>query len=157
MTAVAPRVDRPVAPERPLPHGTGRRGNIFWELLTTTDHKMLGIMYIVMCYVWYVIGGIMALLIRAELFHPGMQLLSNEQYNQLFTMHGTIMLLAYGTPIVWGFANYIVPLQIGAPDVAFRVLTPSASGSRRSASLLSARALLPRAVQVTSAGPFTPR
>lgn len=119
MTAVAPRVDRPVAPERPLPHGTGRRGNIFWELLTTTDHKMLGIMYIVMCYVWYVIGGIMALLIRAELFHPGMQLLSNEQYNQLFTMHGTIMLLAYGTPIVWGFANYIVPLQIGAPDVAF--------------------------------------
>lgn len=119
MTAVAPRVDRPVAPERPLPHGTGRRGNIFWELLTTTDHKMLGIMYIVMCYVWYVIGGIMALLIRAELFHPGMQFLSNEQYNQLFTMHGTIMLLAYGTPIVWGFANYIVPLQIGAPDVAF--------------------------------------
>jgi len=80
---------------------------------------MLGIMYIVMCYVWYVIGGIMALLIRAELFHPGMQFLSNEQYNQLFTMHGTIMLLAYGTPIVWGFANYIVPLQIGAPDVAF--------------------------------------
>ncbi|QRP70113.1 cytochrome c oxidase subunit I [Corynebacterium glucuronolyticum] len=119
MTAVAPRVDRPVAPERPHPHGTGRRGNIFWELLTTTDHKMLGIMYIVMCYVWYVIGGIMALLIRAELFHPGMQFLSNEQYNQLFTMHGTIMLLAYGTPIVWGFANYIVPLQIGAPDVAF--------------------------------------
>ena len=119
MTAVAPRVDREVAPERPLPHGTGRRGNIFWELLTTTDHKMLGIMYIVMCYVWYVIGGIMALLIRAELFHPGMQFLSNEQYNQLFTMHGTIMLLAYGTPIVWGFANYIVPLQIGAPDVAF--------------------------------------
>jgi len=119
MTAVAPRVDREVAPERPLPHGTGRRGNIFWELLTTTDHKLLGIMYIVMCYVWYVIGGIMALLIRAELFHPGMQFLSNEQYNQLFTMHGTIMLLAYGTPIVWGFANYIVPLQIGAPDVAF--------------------------------------
>ena len=119
MTAVAPRVDRPVVPERPLPHGTGRRGNIFWELLTTTDHKLLGIMYIVMCYVWYVIGGIMALLIRAELFHPGMQFLSNEQYNQLFTMHGTIMLLAYGTPIVWGFANYIVPLQIGAPDVAF--------------------------------------
>ena len=119
MTAVAPRVDRKVAPERPLPHGTGRRGNIFWELLTTTDHKLLGIMYIVMCYVWYVIGGIMALLIRAELFHPGMQFLSNEQYNQLFTMHGTIMLLAYGTPIVWGFANYIVPLQIGAPDVAF--------------------------------------
>ena len=50
---------------------------------------------------------------------PGLQFLSNEQYNQLFTMHGTIMLLLYATPILFGFANYIVPLQIGAPDVAF--------------------------------------
>ena len=50
---------------------------------------------------------------------PGQQFLSNEQYNQLFTMHGTIMLLLYATPILFGFANYIVPLQIGAPDVAF--------------------------------------
>src|SRR4051794_41469376 len=61
----------------------------------------------------------MALLIRAELAWPGQQFLSNEQYNQLFTMHGTIMLLLYATPILFGFANYIVPLQIGAPDVAF--------------------------------------
>ena len=61
----------------------------------------------------------MALLMRAELAVPGQQFLSNEQYNQLFTMHGTIMLLLYATPILFGFANYIVPLQIGAPDVAF--------------------------------------
>src|SRR4051794_38117994 len=61
----------------------------------------------------------MALLIRAELAWPGQQFLSNEQYNQLFTMHGTIMLLLYATPILFGFANYIVPLQIGSPDVAF--------------------------------------
>ena len=61
----------------------------------------------------------MALLIRGELAVPGQQFLSNEQYNQLFTMHGTIMLLLYATPILFGFANYIVPLQIGAPDVAF--------------------------------------
>ena len=61
----------------------------------------------------------MALLMRAELAVPGLQFLSNEQYNQLFTMHGTIMLLLYATPILFGFANYIVPLQIGAPDVAF--------------------------------------
>ncbi len=61
----------------------------------------------------------MALLIRGELAVPGQQFLSNEQYNQLFTMHGTIMLLLYATPSLFGFANYIVPLQIGAPDVAF--------------------------------------
>ena len=61
----------------------------------------------------------MALLMRAELARPGQQFLSNEQYNQLFTMHGTIMLLLFATPIVFAFANYIVPLQIGAPDVAF--------------------------------------
>ena len=61
----------------------------------------------------------MALLMRAELAVPGQQFLSNEQYNQLFTMHGTIMLLLYATPILFGFANYIVPLQIGSPDVAF--------------------------------------
>ena len=91
----------------------------WWETFTTTDHKKIGILYISTCLVFFAIGGLMALLIRAELFLPGMQFLSNEQYNQLFTMHGTVMLLFYGTPIVVGFANYIMPLQIGAPDVAF--------------------------------------
>ena len=61
----------------------------------------------------------MALLMRAELARPGMQFLSPEQYNQLFTMHGTIMLLFFATPIVFAFANLVLPLQIGAPDVAF--------------------------------------
>ena len=88
-------------------------------MLTTTDHKKLGIMYIIMSFSFFFVGGLMALLIRAELFQPGLQFLSNEQFNQLFTMHGTVMLLLFGTPIVWGFANYILPLQIGAPDVAF--------------------------------------
>ncbi|GAA0251678.1 hypothetical protein GCM10010492_60100 [Saccharothrix mutabilis subsp. mutabilis] len=60
----------------------------------------------------------MALLMRGELARPGLQFLSNEQYNQLFTMHGTVMLLLYATPIVFGFANFL-PLQIGSPDVAF--------------------------------------
>ncbi|MEQ3542532.1 cytochrome c oxidase subunit I [Pseudonocardia tropica] len=67
----------------------------------------------------FMLGGAMALLMRAELARPGMQFLSTEQYNQLFTMHGTIMLLLFATPLSFGFANYIVPLQIGAPDVAF--------------------------------------
>ena len=120
MTAVAPREDHPVAPTRPAPQGgKSLKGNHAWTMLTTTDHKQLGIMYIIMSFCFFFIGGLMALLIRVELFHPGMQYLSNEQFNQLFTMHGTVMLLLYGTPVVWGFANYIMPLQIGAPDVAF--------------------------------------
>ena len=62
----------------------------------------------------------MALVIRAELFTPGLDVVrSNEQYNQLFTMHGTIMLLLFATPLFAGFANVVMPLQIGAPDVAF--------------------------------------
>jgi cytochrome c oxidase subunit 1 len=120
MTAVAPRDDHAVAPERPAPHGgKSAKGGHAWTILTTTDHKQLGIMYLIMSFSFFAIGGLMALLIRVELFHPGLQFLSNEQFNQLFTMHGTIMLLLFGTPIVWGFANYVMPLQIGAPDVAF--------------------------------------
>ena len=119
MTAVAPRLDNHVPPTRPEPTGHARRGSKIYKQLTTTDHKELGIMYIIMSFVWFFVAGLMALLIRAELFNPGLQFLSNEQFNQLFTMHGTVMLLAFGTPIVWGFANYILPLQIGAPDVAF--------------------------------------
>lgn len=119
MTAVGSRVDQPALPARPAPTGSGRKGSLAWRMLTTTDHKQLGIMYIIVSFVYFMVGGLMALLIRAELFRPGLQLLSNEQFNQLFTMHGTVMLLLYGTPIVWGFANYVLPLQIGAPDVAF--------------------------------------
>jgi cytochrome c oxidase subunit 1 len=88
-------------------------------MVTTTDHKLIGIMYCVACFVFFFAGGLMALFIRAELAVPGLQFLSNEQYNQLFTMHGTAMLLFYATPIVFGFANLVLPLQIGAPDVAF--------------------------------------
>src|SRR6185436_15460829 len=76
-------------------------------------------MYLVTSFVFFLIGGFMALLMRAELAQPGGQFLSPEQYNQLFTMHGTIMLLFFATPILFAFANYIVPLQIGAPDVSF--------------------------------------
>ena len=62
----------------------------------------------------------MALIIRAQLFEPGLQVVqTKEQYNQLFTMHGTIMLLMFATPLFAGFANVLMPLQIGAPDVAF--------------------------------------
>jgi cytochrome c oxidase subunit 1 len=115
-------VDQPttqVAPVRPYPERTGAKGSFIYKMLTTTDHKTLGIMYLVACFAFFLIGGLMALLMRTELTAPGLQFLSTEQYNQLFTMHGTVMLLMYATPIVIGFANVVLPLQIGAPDVAF--------------------------------------
>ncbi|MDO5032995.1 cytochrome c oxidase subunit I [Corynebacterium sp.] len=119
MTAVAPRLDDYVAPTRPEPTGNAKTGSKAWVFLTTTDHKQLGIMYMIMSFSFFFLGGFMALLLRAELFSPGLQFLSNEQFNQLFTMHGTVMLLLFATPVVWAFGNYVMPLQIGAPDVAF--------------------------------------
>ena len=101
------------APLRP------RRGSMFTRVLRTTDHKLIGRMYLVASMGFFLAGGAMAILMRAELARPGMQFLSLEQYNQLFTMHGTLMLLLFATPIVFAFANLVVPLQIGSPDVAF--------------------------------------
>ncbi|WHT18377.1 cytochrome c oxidase subunit I [Crossiella sp. CA-258035] len=115
MTAVAPQ---PIA-TRPFPTRQTVKGSFLLRMLRTTDHKQIGILYLVTSIAFFMVGGVMALLIRTELALPGMQLLSQEQYNQMFTMHGTIMLLLYATPIVFGFANYILPLQIGSPDVAF--------------------------------------
>ncbi len=88
-------------------------------LFQTTDHKVIGMLYLVTSMAFFFVGGSMAMLMRGELAQPGLQFLSNEQYNQLFTMHGTIMLLLYATPILFAFANLVLPLQIGSPDVAF--------------------------------------
>ena len=97
----------------------GARGSVFLDLLRTTDHKTIGKMYLVTAFGFFLAGGLMALLMRGELARPGLQFLSLEQYNQLFTMHGTIMLLLFATPILFAFANLVLPLQIGAPDVSF--------------------------------------
>src|SRR5205085_5112735 len=84
------------------------------------DHKTIGNLYLIASFGFFLVAGLMAVLIRAELFSPGLQIVENKlQYNQLFTMHGTIMLLRFATPLFAGFANAIMPLQIGAPDVAF--------------------------------------
>src|SRR4051794_39692542 len=104
----------PLAPAMRAP-----KGSVLLRLLRTTDHKQIGIMYLTTSFFFFVVGGAMALLMRTELARPGLQFLSQEQYNQLFTMHGTIMLLLYATPNVFAFANLILPLQIGSPDVAF--------------------------------------
>jgi cytochrome c oxidase subunit 1 len=95
------------------------KGKSFVKWITSTDHKTIGYMYLMTSFAWFLIGGVLALALRAELARPGMQFLSNEQYNQIFTMHGTIMLLMFATPLFVGFANVIMPLQIGAADVAF--------------------------------------
>ncbi|MFE3052595.1 cytochrome c oxidase subunit I [Nocardia sp. NPDC059239] len=119
MTAVAPKPEQNLEAIRPYPPRHGPKGSFVLKVITTTDPKMLGMMYLTTAISFFLIGGLMALLMRAELARPGMQFLSTEQFNQLFTMHGTIMLLFYATAIVFGFANVVLPLQIGAPDVAF--------------------------------------
>jgi len=96
------------------------RGQTVVRWVTTTDHKVIGNLYFITSFAFFMIGGLLALLIRTELFAPGLQVVDNpEQYNQLFTMHGTIMLLLFATPLFAGFANALMPIQIGAPDVAF--------------------------------------
>jgi cytochrome c oxidase subunit 1 len=87
--------------------------------ITSTDHKTIGYLYLITSFVFFILAGAMALVIRAELAVPGLQFVSLEQYNQLFTIHGTIMLFLFATPLFVGFGNVIMPLQIGAPDVAF--------------------------------------
>ncbi|MEW9549168.1 cytochrome c oxidase subunit I [Nonomuraea sp. NPDC050783] len=96
-----------------------RTGTVIASWLSTTDHKVIGYLYLITSFVFFLAAGVMAMVIRAELAAPGLQLVSQQQYNQLFTMHGTIMLLLFATPLFAGFANVVMPLQIGAPDVAF--------------------------------------
>ncbi|MDT9696174.1 cytochrome c oxidase subunit I [Streptomyces sp. P17] len=105
------------APVRPV--RTKHKGRVIVDWLTTTDHKKIGHLYLITSFLFFLLGGLMALLMRAELARPGLQLIDNQQFNQLFTLHGTIMLLLFATPAFAGFANELMPLQIGAPDVAF--------------------------------------
>ena len=115
MTTVAPK---PIV-TRPWPVRPAVKGSAIGRLLRTTDAKLIGLMYLATSFIWFFVGGFFALLMRAELARPELQIFSPDQYNQLFTMHGTIMLLFFATPIVFAFANFVVPLQIGAPDVSF--------------------------------------
>ncbi|WP_306328776.1 aa3-type cytochrome oxidase subunit I [Streptomyces venezuelae] len=96
-----------------------RHGRVLIDWLTTTDHKKIGHLYLVTSFVFFLVAGLMAMLMRAELARPGLQVLTHQEFNQAFTLHGTIMLLLFATPTFAGFANELVPLQIGSPDVAF--------------------------------------
>ena len=120
MTTTAPGPSLTTAPQGLSNAGVARKGNVLVDWITTTDHKKIGYLYLITSFVYFLIAGVMALVIRAQLFAPGLEIVATkEQYNQLFTMHGTIMLLMFATPLFAGFANFLMPLQIGAPDVAF--------------------------------------
>jgi cytochrome c oxidase subunit 1 len=107
------------APMTAPPRSDWRLGRALVRWFTTTDHKVIGNLYMVTAFGFFLAAGVMALLMRSELARPGLQILSEDQYNQLVTVHGTIMMLLFATPMFTGFANAVMPLQIGAPDVAF--------------------------------------
>src|ERR1700728_972835 len=117
--------------ENSLPLGssidlTSSHGHTFLEALhewvVTVDHKRLGILYILYGLFFLLVGGAEAVAIRIQLAVPKNQLISAQVYNRIFTMHGTTMVFLVGMTIIFGFANYLVPLQIGARDMAFPML-----------------------------------
>ena len=89
------------------------------EWVTTVDHKRLGILYIVFALIFLVVGGIEATLMRIQLIRPHNDFVSPQVFNRLFTMHGTTMIFFVAMPVLFGFANYLVPLMVGARDMAF--------------------------------------
>lgn len=109
----------PLVPENtvPLPSVKANNGLLSW--VASVDHKQIGIMYLITTLVYFLLGGIEALLIRVQLAQPGSQFLSPEVYNQLFTMHGTTMIFFVVMPFLIGVGVYLLPLMIGARDMAF--------------------------------------
>lgn len=89
------------------------------DWLTTVDHKKIGIMYLFLTFFFFIVGGVEALLVRTQLIAPNLKVLNPDLYNEMFTLHGTTMIFLVVVPIFAGFANYFVPLQIGARDMAF--------------------------------------
>jgi cytochrome c oxidase subunit I len=106
----------PVAEEPPEPE---HRARGLLAFVTSTDHKRIGISYMATAFAFYLVGGALAVVIRSELYEPGQQVVSQGRYNEMFTMHGSIMLFLFLGPFAFGLANYLVPLHIGARDMAF--------------------------------------
>ena len=103
--------------EHAEPRPSSRGGAIGW--LTTTDHKRIGILYMVTTFGFFLVAGLFSLVMRAELAAPGLQVVDVGTYDELFTIHGTAMIFLFVAPFGIGLANYLLPLQIGAPDMAF--------------------------------------
>ncbi|MDQ3739158.1 MAG: cytochrome c oxidase subunit I [Actinomycetota bacterium] len=111
------RVDDFIEPASEASHRGLPRTLVGW--LTTTDHKALGIAYAVTSLAFLAVGGALAGIIRVELAQPGLQVVDEATYNSLFTIHGSVMVYLFAVPFGFALANYLVPLQIGAPDLAF--------------------------------------
>ncbi len=118
VTEPRPPLTPPEEPVRLLRRPTGYTHGV-WSWITTVDHKKIGILYSATAFLFFLIGGLEALLLRLQLGSPENTVLSAEAYNQVFTMHGTTMIFLVVMPLSAGLANYLVPLQIGARDVAF--------------------------------------
>jgi len=95
------------------------RGRGLLGVLTTTDHKVIGLLYIVTALCFFLLGGALASVVRVELYSPGTQVVEPGAYNQVFTMHGSVMMYLFIVPVAFGLANYLVPLHIGAKEMAF--------------------------------------
>jgi len=117
MTTVARSL--PKAAPRPFALRRPKADTGFWSWFTTVDHKKIGILYGGTALAFFVLGGVEALLIRLQLAGPNGSVLTAAQYNTMFTMHGTTMVFLVGMPLAVAFGNYLIPLQIGARDVAF--------------------------------------
>jgi cytochrome c oxidase subunit I len=117
VTIVAPPTLPSSHPGHPQSSGAARSGLLEW--LTSTDHKVIGKSYVYTSFVFFLVSGLMAELLRTQLASPDNTFLSSEVYDQVFTIHGTLMMFFFAVPLAYGFANYFVPLMIGAPDVSF--------------------------------------
>ncbi|MGH9035722.1 MAG: cytochrome c oxidase subunit I [Acidimicrobiia bacterium] len=104
-------------PPSPAPAAEVPTGIVDW--LTTADHKRIGLLYMGTAFAFFLVGGALATLMRAELAEPGLQVLSAQRYNEFFTMHGSVMMFLFAVPMAAGLGNYLVPIQVGAPDMAF--------------------------------------
>src|SRR6202034_4034799 len=118
-TITSDRVVRPVPQVVAHAVETPRQTKRWVDWVLTTDHKKIGIMYLVLTFVFFCLGGVEALMMRLQLSVPNNTLLTPEKYNQLLTMHGTTMIFLFVVPVMAGFGNYFVPLMIGARDMAF--------------------------------------
>src|SRR5450432_2872258 len=96
-----------------------RDGGGWTSWFTTTDHKRIGIMYMVLTFCFFLLGGVEALVMRLQLGAPDNTLVTPQVYNQLFTMHGTTMIFLFVVPMMAGLGNYFIPLMVGARDMAF--------------------------------------
>src|SRR3954471_21979599 len=110
---------RPIARPEIALHGMRQQPRGWLSWLTTTDHKRIGILYLFATFLFFILGGVEALIMLLQLAHANNTLVSPETYNGLVTMHGTTMVFLFLVPVLAGFGNYLVPLMIGARDMAF--------------------------------------